>query len=185
MSGRWFDEYAGDDPDVRAFVDALATAAEHDPPPVDPDDVWTLWLGACLYIAVPLPATGRFDEYTWIASDLEVCYRPVDRGRGVEAGWGDHASPLDAWVDVHGGRLESKDPNRSPEQYADIVLRWLHQQLARPLEVHGWTNAPGDRIVLADSGDVLARRGRQRWWRQPDLVRPLPLPPDSTHAGPV
>lgn len=183
MGVRWFSGYDGGDTDVLAFLDALATAAERDPLPVDAEEVWVLWLGACLYLAVPLPAVCRADGYVWRASDLEVCYWPAGRGRAVEAGWGDSARPLDARIDVHSGRLELKDPARTAEQYAAAVLGWLRQQLARPMEVRGWTGISGDRIVLADSGDVLARRGRQHWWRRPDLVRPLLLPPGAGVCG--
>ena len=178
VAERWFEGYDGDDPDVIAFLAALNAAVEVQPLPVDPDDIWVLWLGACLYIAVPVPPLQKRQGKPWIATDLEVCFWPAVsyQGRGVEAGWGDSGHPRDAQIDVRDGSLEVREPGQSPDFYAVTVLHWLREQLMRPLELHGWGGRSGYRVVLGDSGDIIAKRGRQRWLRPPDVVERLIVP---------
>jgi hypothetical protein len=104
-----------------------------------------------------------------------MCFWPSSAppGRSLETGWGDSARPLDAPVPVAGGQLTRRDNELPVAEFAVLTDAWLHAQLARPLELHRWNRPAASRIVLADTGDVLARRGLRLRRTGPDAVERL------------
>jgi hypothetical protein len=178
MAHRAFTGAEDDDPDVLAFLHALNEGHEADPLPVDLNEVWTLRLGPCLYLAVPVPALRSLPDPSWAATELEVAFYPASSPseRCVEASWAQADHPMDARVSVQRGQLTVSVPDLSVQKYADIVLHWLRYQLGRPLERQSWGMSSGYNIVLADTGDVVARGGRRRWLQRPDAIERLARP---------
>lgn len=175
MSLVWFDGVVGSDPEARAFTAALDTMAARQGLPVDPEDIWVQWLGACLYLAVEIPSLNNVPGFGGVACDLEVCFWPVSapRGRGLQTGWGDSSRPFDARIPLRDGELDITDNAISVPGFAGLAFSWLCEQLSRPLEVHRWARPSAARIVLADSGDVIAHHGLRLWRATPDIVERL------------
>jgi hypothetical protein len=61
----------------------------------------------------------------------------------------------------------------SVEDLAVLTLGWRREQIARPLELQRWNRPRSSRIVLADSGDVIAGRRLLRWRGDPDVTERL------------
>ncbi|WP_238018180.1 hypothetical protein KZZ52_35645 [Dactylosporangium sp. AC04546] len=77
-------------------------------------------------------------------------------------------------VAVERGPLTVSVPDLPVGEYASIVAHWLRYQLARPLRRQSWSS--GCRIVLADTGDVIAAGGRRRRPHRAVVDEPYPPP---------
>jgi hypothetical protein len=98
------DDHPGVDDDAREFLAALNAAVSTRPLPVRLDDVLVQWwaMGPCLYIAVGVPALQNLTGFSWVAEDLELCFRSrsARHGRTMQGEWGDCGHPLDSIADL-------------------------------------------------------------------------------------
>ncbi len=170
VDAEWFEGSVEGGPDADAF---LARVRELGPTElgdlVEPDDTGAVPYGCVLTVEVPGVPGSEWPVYTHM---LQVMYAP-----GLLGGyWG--CSHL--WDDY-----DADDPEAlhvpeelTAEQAAVRAVRWLAEQLRRPLlrqEWDGrWYGVGSSRWVLTDTGRVVAGRTRPPR-RRPDPDRVVPL----------
>jgi hypothetical protein len=131
---------------------------------VDSSDSW------CIAKLVPL-VVGI--EHARLSTEgaltcIQVGYWPPASGAiRLEGEWGD-SHLLDNGGG--GGDLRVQGIAADPEFFADLASDWIESQLRRPIERLEWfrgERVAASRIRLADTGQVLARRGSRLQTRRP------------------